>query len=713
MRMTSDDLSREYARVLQLDSTEGNNTLPLVGNDSSTQSGPKVQGDMKTFIQCPRERYGDDFDVVPAERYRRRKLEDPDGLFQHYSLIIRRILSYEGRLKSTRLEIQSKGLCKLIQAIGEHLRSMINLDTRPIVVEKPFKVLLFLLKPLEHYLANGEPEVTLKEEVELLLRFIKSADGIQSHIKEYAEQIELGKVSHGLLWALYPPGTIVYSSGGTYEECEVIESTEYSYGDEAFQLHTVFGSHTGQKFGISRMSRNIKRFARLMDISIHNLSAVPLRKLPKQQQSDIQNRLIARGKRFVDLQEANATNLSYAGPFWAFNPAVYQKTLDDNKQVQIIGRVVVDATAVRRLNLREPDEQVAPSLQRHFRQHSSSPKSGTSSPADSDDEDGSSPNFNYKERDYDESDKRTLTDDEYLICRPDIDCFFLPERHWGRVLVQNLTDIEWNGDAFEQLQMLSSKKSFLRTLVTGFDPNQTMGFDDAIEDKGGGLIFLLHGEPGLGKTMTAESIAESAHLPLYHVTTGQLSTDISELETQLQNIFMLGQRWKAVLLLDEADVLMSQRTLNDLNRNGIVAVFLRLIEYYKGLLFLTTNRLEGFDTTFYNRIHVKITYPQLDHEARSNIWRNLLTRSKVPLDESWSADLYRILGQLKTNGRDIRNIIKIAKIIADGSQDAKFSVEKVVAAMHINCSGDAAERSREIDCVSEQLKTYFREKDLE
>jgi hypothetical protein len=70
---------------------------------------------------------------------------------------------------------------------------------------------------------------------------------------------------------------------------------------------------------------------------------------------------------------------------------------------------------------------------------------------------------------------------------------------------------------------------------------------------------------------SSESVAESARRPLYRVTTGELSTDVEKLEKQLGDIFRLGARWKAVVLLDEADVLMSRRTVEDLRRNSIVA----------------------------------------------------------------------------------------------------------------------------------------------
>lgn len=95
------------------------------------------------------------------------------------------------------------------------------------------------------------------------------------------------------------------------------------------------------------------------------------------------------------------------------------------------------------------------------------------------------------------------TDEEYLICREDIACLYLKDQQWGSVLVERLQEVTWAENAFLHLQMEQSKKDIIRTLVTGFDSDQDVDFDDAIQGKGRGLIFLLHGEPGLGKTMTA------------------------------------------------------------------------------------------------------------------------------------------------------------------------------------------------------------------
>lgn len=61
---------------------------------------------------------------------------------------------------------------------------------------------------------------------------------------------------------------------------------------------------------------------------------------------------------------------------------------------------------------------------------------------------------------------------------------------------------------------------------------------DVIAGKGEGSIFLLHGPPGVGKTLTAEAIAELLHKPLYTVSMGELGTNPESLESNLQDILV-------------------------------------------------------------------------------------------------------------------------------------------------------------------------------
>ncbi|KAK3299450.1 uncharacterized protein B0H64DRAFT_439821 [Chaetomium fimeti] len=79
-----------------------------------------------------------------------------------------------------------------------------------------------------------------------------------------------------------------------------------------------------------------------------------------------------------------------------------------------------------------------------------------------------------------------------------------------------------------------------------------------------------------------------SHATLTNV--GDLGTKAGQVETALERHFALANKWGCVLLLDEADVFLAERSPQDFERNSLVAVFLRVFEFYAGVLFLTTNR---------------------------------------------------------------------------------------------------------------------------
>lgn len=82
---------------------------------------------------------------------------------------------------------------------------------------------------------------------------------------------------------------------------------------------------------------------------------------------------------------------------------------------------------------------------------------------------------------------------------------------------------------------------------------------------------------GLGVLRTAdsyappESVADYLERPLYSISGGELGTEVSAVEEQLEKIFNLAKRWNAVTLLDEADVLLCKRSSAEMDRNAIVA----------------------------------------------------------------------------------------------------------------------------------------------
>jgi SpoVK/Ycf46/Vps4 family AAA+-type ATPase len=240
-------------------------------------------------------------------------------------------------------------------------------------------------------------------------------------------------------------------------------------------------------------------------------------------------------------------------------------------------------------------------------------------------------------------------------------------------------EIVFNTDAFSNLVLPPSTKDLLHSFVETqvASSNSLSQFDDVIAGKGRGIIMLLSGPPGVGKTLTAESVAESMSIPLFTMSAGDLGIDPGDVEVKLRDILEMVAKWKAILLLDECDVFLEERTTSDLERNKLVSIFLRTLEYYEGILFLTTNRVDNMDTAFQSRIHVQMEYPDLTSESRMQIWSNFLKdRDTVVTVDDVSA-----LAKVKLNGRQIKNVLKTALLLSArrGSPLKREDIETILA----------------------------------
>lgn len=249
--------------------------------------------------------------------------------------------------------------------------------------------------------------------------------------------------------------------------------------------------------------------------------------------------------------------------------------------------------------------------------------------------------------------------------------FDFRRKGWVDLEVDQLRDVTWNDQAFRSLVAEDDMKQLILALVTNqLDADQGT---DLIDNKGNGLIMLLHGSPGTGKTFTAESVAEIAKKPLYPVTCGDIGTQPADVERYLNSVFHLGKMWDCVVLLDEAEVFLEQRTLQDLNRNALVSVFLRALEYHEGILILTTNRVGTFDEAFKSRIQLSLRYERLQRHQRKQIWLNFMSHLKE-LGEQERIDFNDIelnideLAEYPMNGRQIRNSITTGRQLAKYQQ---------------------------------------------
>ncbi|NKL08395.1 AAA family ATPase [Rhizobium leguminosarum bv. viciae] len=261
-------------------------------------------------------------------------------------------------------------------------------------------------------------------------------------------------------------------------------------------------------------------------------------------------------------------------------------------------------------------------------------------------------------RDDDESEVKIETVDEkdLFACSPYVLGFSFRAKTWGMMRVSGLKPIDWAKDAFERLVLEPKTKKRVRGLVQSSGDS----FSDIIGGKGGGCVFLLHGEPGQGKTLTAETVAEDLKRPLYSISVGELGTDPDQLEKRLREILDLATVWNAVLLLDEADIFLEARDEKDVLRNAMVGVFLRLLEYHQGVLFLTTNRVRNIDRAFYSRISVAIAFTKADLGKRVKVWTNLLKAAGLTIT---TEDIAK-LADADLNGRQVKNVIRTASTMA-------------------------------------------------
>lgn len=227
---------------------------------------------------------------------------------------------------------------------------------------------------------------------------------------------------------------------------------------------------------------------------------------------------------------------------------------------------------------------------------------------------------------------------------------------WHRNLwvhVQNMTEYEYQPELRDKLVLPAHHHDLIDILTSNMD----VMMPDFVPGKSGGATILCQGAPGLGKTLTAEIYSEVVGKPLYRVHSGQLGTTAASVGATLMSILRRAMRWNAILLLDEADVYIRRRD-NDLEHNAIVAEFLRSLEYFHGLLFMTTNRIGDVDDAILSRCIATIHYEIPCAQDARRLWRMQAEQVGAYLDDALIESLASRYSQ--ASGRDIKELMKLA-----------------------------------------------------
>ncbi|KAM5354213.1 hypothetical protein ACJ41O_000863 [Fusarium nematophilum] len=645
--------------------------------------------------------------------------DDGDAQYEHFIFHVRRTFDWEGKYRATIVDIRSKLLRECLQDVIGNVEGVSLVDEIPKL--DPNLLFLYLedlrshLKALKQAKPAGETKKARKknrkrlgEKRKHLKILIKYLDHDYESTKESLyPMLESGLITFDLLWALWKPNTLAYTTtyGCTSEprvfKVEMAQLHSSIIKGNFYYVDGKYFEFDGKRFGYGAMAEEIDEFQGARKIT--SLPCYPLKY--HQDEEKVRSELIERGKKFVTLSGVHYK--SYQGI--AFMKRKKSMVVKFNVQPS---RVMVDPTIFRRIN---PNYNVSLVKPKDHDILSDEEESGSEADcccecSDSDDDEKVKYVTKvFKDRNgevhlaripkdlvEDELDQAELdklppkkgegegseekeeealefTDEEYLIASPVVLGFAFSEKQWLEFTVSGLNDIKWNEKAWESLVLEDGTKDLIKALVESRKYHAANTIDDVIQGKGKGLVTVLHGPPGTGKTLTAEGISELLKCPLYMASAGELGTDSRFLEAELQKILDICHAWGAILLLDEADVFLEKRNMHDIHRNALVSIFLRQLEYFQGILFLTTNRVETFDEAFQSRIHIALRYDNLDTKAKRTIFKMFLDRvrtlGKLEVEPLTEDDL-QLLSKQELNGREIKNVVGSAQDLAVNKGEA-------------------------------------------
>ncbi|KAF2722916.1 hypothetical protein K431DRAFT_283425 [Polychaeton citri CBS 116435] len=654
--------------------------------------------------------------------------EDDDSEFAEYAFLVRRRFDWENKYLHTVVDIKSKQLRAALQDVMKDCKS-VSLEAEEPTID-PNILFLYLEALRTHYkrtLKRKIKETKKKREVKRLETQKSLVKSLVEYIDEdYADTkktlyplLEAGNITFDLLWALFGPNELaVTSTYGAWDEprCFKVEYANKLCNISRGEWYCIEGKYLeydGKHFGFGDFEIDIESFKGPRKIT--SLATYPL-KYHKNVDA-VKKQIIERGKRFVQTEGMN----------YRFHKGLaFMKKKKQVLKININGRIMIDPAIFRRINPNYPVSFIKPKESEElFSDDDEDSDCDCCCGSDGEDlvggletidkKEDDEPKFKYKMvengdgdheivevevdgdgepvrkqtldgRDEKFTEKREFTEEELLLTSSVILGFAFSEKLWLEFTLSGVHEIEWNEDAFESLVLPTDKKSVVKALVESHKFNAARTIDDVVQGKGKGLVSVLHGPPGTGKTLTAEGISELLRCPLYMVSAGELGTDPARLEQELQKILDIAHSWGAVLLLDEADVFLEKREVHDIHRNALVSIFLRLLEYFQGILFLTTNRVDTFDDAFQSRIHLPLKYAQLTPKARKQVWKQFidLCRQKDAAEVAAITDQnLEDLSRKELNGRQIKNVVRTAQALAL-NEKAKLDMSAIKRVLEVS-----------------------------
>ncbi|KAI0976983.1 P-loop containing nucleoside triphosphate hydrolase protein [Xylaria arbuscula] len=609
-------------KISETENVAGSETDVKLAEETSSQNDASEGADVtKCEVKHLDGRYDSKGEAYFEERKGEVAKPEKKDWWRPFPLCDVRLFSRLGEFNGMQLYVNPQPLRQLLKdVIGDFYSDPINVND--VKISEPYTALFYYRTRLKKV---GRKR--FKEDEESLSQLNLLLEWIDMHFKADIEAYEaciaggVKAIAFDHLWTLFRPDSIVHSEVSEQHRAFTVFSSWYDSGEvPAFVIITNYKDWDGELIGQRKKEFFIPKYQGNRDLRSLDVRPLDLHHDAKHIRED----LLARGRKFE----------SYIGQHYMNYDGLAGKiTQKGYSRINAQGRIMIDCKTYHRLDASDRFCVATDAFGDAARR---AKKRGMEA-------------------------GENLSDEDAIVTNATVRGYSFKAKRFLEFLVDNISPIQWNAQCFDDLVLASSTKKTIQALVS-MHTKERQTVDDIVDGKGQGLVFVLHGPPGVGKTLTAECVAEYVQRPLYLVSSGDLGVSSTSLDESLTRIMDMAATWGAVLLIDEADIFLERRSLHDLHRNAMVSVFLRVLEYYTGILFLTTNRVNTFDEAFRSRIHVPIRYTDLGPRSRLQIWRSFLARVQGGVDIS--EDGLRELAEYDLNGRQIKNIVKATECLA-------------------------------------------------
>jgi hypothetical protein len=215
----------------------------------------------------------------------------------------------------------------------------------------------------------------------------------------------------------------------------------------------------------------------------------------------------------------------------------------------------------------------------------------------------------------------------------------------------------------EKLFFNGKEKESLAILQGILSPQGFESFRTRMEEQGlgKGLVILLQGKPGTGKTSTVFQLGAATGRTVFKVDMETINSKwVGDSEKNMVGIFKDYQKLveqeeqTPIFLLNECDGILKKRMATasssvDQMNNTLVTLALEQLENFNGILFATVNEA-NFDDAFERRFLFKIALQTPDEETRGEILQNLFPDLPVALVRELARE-FNLTGAQITNIR--------------------------------------------------------------